>query len=492
MQQPFPYQLYWQVGLVSLLGGIGWKAGEEAVVLLLPWLVGADGASRQAALLLLLLAAGAIAVVLFGSRGPRSRRLTQLSNSSNSRNSSKSKAPAPASTHRLEAEFLSAGAERPFSAAVTARLEAHSLLASPSVTAEDFYAAVHGKCCESVIGTVQLPVGLVGPIRLNDSSSEQNVRFLPLATVEGALVASVNRGCKAMMMPGARVSACITGTVGMTRGPCIEAPSIEEARDWLADFTDPARLDHWRGIFDQSSPGGHVHLREIRGRQVGRLVFLRFRADCEAAMGMNMMSRGCEYFLSRALPPGTKYCLSGNFCTDKKPSAVNWLEGRGRSVVVEATIPTDVLSRVFKIRGEDVTAFCRFAQQKNLIGSAAAGSVGGFNAHVANTVAAAYLATGQDVAQVVDAAAALTQFDVDDDGGGLRATLTLPCIEVGFLGGGTGLPQQKHYLHVISRCRGPDELARCIGIAALGGEVSLMAALWNRGELVSAHARLNK
>ena len=207
-------------------------------------------------------------------------------------------------------------------------------------------------------------------------------------------------------------------------------------------------------------------------------------------MGMNMMSRGCEYFLSRVLPPDTRFCLSGNFCTDKKPSAVNWIEGRGLSVIAEASIPAEIMASVLKVK--DLPGFCRFVMQKNLIGSAAAGSLGGFNAHVANTVAAAYLATGQDIAQVVDAAAAMTLVDLEGDGAGIRASLTIPCLEVGFRGGGTCLPHQEHFLKRISGCANREEFAQVIAVGALGGELSLLAALYNQGELVEAHTTLNK
>jgi hydroxymethylglutaryl-CoA reductase (NADPH) len=146
------------------------------------------------------------------------------------------------------------------------------------------------------------------------------------------------------------------------------------------------------------------------------------------------------------------------------------------------------MSSVLKVN--DLPGFCKFALQKNLIGSAVAGSVGGFNGHVANTVAAAYLATGQDVAQVVDAAAAITLLEVDGDG--IRASLTVPCIEVGFRGGGTCLPHQSHYLKTVSGCSNLDEFAKIIAVGALGGEISLLSGLFNSGELVQSHEKLNK
>lgn len=156
-------------------------------------------------------------------------------------------------------------------------------------------------------------------------------------------------------------------------------------------------------------------------------------------------------------------------------------------MVVEARVRSQVLNAILKVNAPG--DFARFCRQKCLIGSAAAGSVGGFNAQVANVLAAVYLALGQDVAQVVDGAAALLSVECDE-GGSLVVSLTLPCLELGMIGGGTGLPLQKHYLEVTG-CEGVDELAVCIGVACLAGELSLLAALFNTGELVQAHSSLN-
>ncbi len=473
---------WWQIVVISLLSGLGWRLGGELME-------SEQGIKWMFSVIVVLLVSTGIFGIIGIPRVSNMGRIdTNVQNSHTSvhNNHTSVHTSTTTSTHRLEERFLSLEleSEEPFNEAVKARLAAYNLPACPEVTDELFYRSVYKKNCEAVIGKVQVPVGLVGPIKLPGGRE----RFLPLATVEGALVASVNRGCKALAL-ASKLSVVQSGVQGMTRGPCIEAESLEQARDWLADFCDSAKLPHWKMIFDQSSPGGHINLREISGRQVGRLVYLRFKAECGEAMGMNMMSRGCEYFLSRVLPPGTKYCLSGNYCTDKKPSAINWIEGRGRTVIVEVIIPPEVMSSVLKV--DDLNGFCKFAMQKNLIGSAVAGSVGGFNAHVANTVAAAYLATGQDVAQVVDASAAITLVEPCDNGG-IRVSLTIPCVEAGFRGGGTGLPLQQHFLKQISGCEGPDEFAQVITIGALGGEISLLAALFNQGELVQSHTELNK
>lgn len=372
---------------------------------------------------------------------------------------------------------------------------------------EDFYKAVYGKCCESVIGEVWLPVGVVGPIPLIRSTGSVRNVLVPLATVEGALVASVNRGCKALRRSfevDASNLSCIVSTDrrGITRGPSFRASSIEAAAEFLMVLHDPQRFKEWEIIFNSSSPGGHIKLLNLQGRQIGQYVYVRVRSDTSSAMGMNMISRGCSVLFDHIcnLPEFRDTIkmesISGNFCVDKKPAAINWIQGRGREVIVSGRIPREIIKEVFGI--DDLESLERLNLSKNIIGSAAAGSIGGFNAHVANVIAAIYLSTGQDVAQVVDASQSMTIFEYDRVEDQIIATLTMPCIEIGVRGGGTGLPHQQHYLKMIlgdekdfaSGSEMVDELARCIGLVSLAGELSLLASL-QAGTLVSSHFKLN-
>lgn len=188
--------------------------------------------------------------------------------------------------------------------------------------------------------------------------------------------------------------------------------------------------------------------------------------------------------------------LSGNFCTDKKPSAVNWLEGRGKSVVCEATIPGDIVTSVLKT---SVSALVSLNINKNLVGSAMAGSIGGFNAHASNVVTAIYLATGQDPAQNVESSNCLTQMEAVNNGKDLHISVSMPSIEVGTVGGGTHLPPQAACLDILG-IRGAsaqrpganaDMLARVVAGAVLAGELSLMSAL-AAGHLVRSHLKHNR
>ena len=411
--------------------------------------------------------------------------------------------------HLLESKLLEEGKDTdPFTRAVEERNEALGINPFSSLKKEEFYKSAYGKCCESVIGEVWLPVGVAGPIPLVGKDGVESARniYVPLATVEGALVASVNRGCKVLRRSFENDQSSLSCIVssdrkGITRGPSFRAISIESAAEFLKALHDPERFKEWRSIFDSSSPGGHVKLLELRGRQIGFLVYVRVRTETSEAMGMNMISRGCSVLFDYAcnLPEFEgkirMESMSGNFCVDKKPAAINWIQGRGREVIVSARIPREILKEVFGIN--DIESLEKLNYSKNIIGSAAAGSIGGFNAHVANVVAAIYLATGQDVAQVVDASQAMTLLEYDRVKDELVATLTMPCVEIGIRGGGTGLPHQQHFLQMIlgdsELTNGADlvdELARCIGLVSLAGELSLLASL-QAGTLVSSHFKLN-
>jgi hydroxymethylglutaryl-CoA reductase (NADPH) len=189
--------------------------------------------------------------------------------------------------------------------------------------------------------------------------------------------------------------------------------------------------------------------------------------------------------------------LSGNVCTDKKPSAVNWIDGRGKSVAVEVRIGPDVLSSVLKT---DAARIVDLNTRKNLVGSAMAGSVGGFNAHASNIVTAVFLATGQDAAQNVESSNCITLIEHDEAvPGGIIASVTMPSIEVGTVGGGTGLTAQNACLAMLgvngANAEHPganaEQLARCVAATVLAGELSLLAAL-TTDDLLSAHIKLNR
>ncbi|XP_063995343.1 3-hydroxy-3-methylglutaryl-coenzyme A reductase [Diachasmimorpha longicaudata] len=352
------------------------------------------------------------------------------------------------------------------------------------------YTKVLGSCCENVIGYVPVPVGIAGPLLVDGELIQ-----VPMATTEGCLVASTNRGSRALIKCG------VTSRVvadGMTRGPVVRFPNIvraSEAMVWMQDTTNFAEM---KRCFDETSR--FARLTRIHIRIAGRHLFIRFVAKTGDAMGMNMLSKGTEKSLQcvqRSFTDMEILSLSGNFCTDKKPAAVNWIEGRGKSVVCEAIVPADVVTSVLKT---SVHALVDVNINKNLIGSAVAGSVGGFNAHAANIVTAIYIATGQDPAQNVGSSNCMTLMEPwGEDGNDLYISCTMPSIEIGTIGGGTGLPAQSACLsmlgvlgaHESDPGENSSKLARIVCATVLAGELSLMAAL-TAGHLVKSHLRHNR
>jgi hydroxymethylglutaryl-CoA reductase (NADPH) len=283
-----------------------------------------------------------------------------------------------------------------------ATAETTSLLESSLLPYEHYdFDRVLGACCENVIGYMPLPVGVAGPIVIDGQSF-----FLPMATTEGVLVASTNRGCKAINAGGGAVTV-LTGD-GMTRGPCIAFETLERAgaaKVWL-DSEDGKRT--MTRAFNSTSR--FARLQSVKTALAGTYLYPRFKTTTGDAMGMNMISKGVEHALNvMAAEAGFEdmnvISVSGNFCTDKKPAAINWIDGRGKSVIAEAIIPADIVRSVLKT---DVDSMVELNQAKNLVGSAMAGSIGGFNAQAANIVTAIFLATGQDPAQNVESSNCIT------------------------------------------------------------------------------------
>ncbi|XP_061655711.1 3-hydroxy-3-methylglutaryl-coenzyme A reductase-like [Phyllopteryx taeniolatus] len=353
------------------------------------------------------------------------------------------------------------------------------------------YAKVMGTCCENVIGYVPVPVGVAGPLPLD------GVRFyVPMATTEGCLVASTNRGCRALSLSGGCHSRVLADS--MTRGPVVRLPSAcraAEVKAWLESVEGFAVI---KDAFDQTSR--FARLEKMLVGLAGRNLYIRFEAHTGDAMGMNMLSKGCEKALHRLRQQHADVVVlsvSGNFCTDKKSAAINWILGRGKCAVSEATVPAKVVREVLK---SSTAALVELNINKNLVGSAMAGSVGGFNAHAANIVAAIFIACGQDPAQTVGSANCITQMEATGPGGeDLYISCTMPSLEVGTVGGGTNLPPQQACLQMLgvqgTRPNQPGEnarqLARVVCASVLAGELSLMAAL-EAGHLVKSHMRHNR
>ena len=340
---------------------------------------------------------------------------------------------------------------------------------------------------ENMVGAIQVPMGVAGPLPV-DGGSASGEYYLPLATTEGALVASVNRGCAVVREAGGASARVLNA--GMTRAPVFRVADVAEAERVVA------WVEENRAVLADAAEAttSHGELLDIDPYVVGDNVFLRFRFDTKDAMGMNMVTiatrAACEMIEDET--EASLVALSGNLCTDKKPAAINAIEGRGRTVSADVTIPRAVVEDRLHTTPEAIAAV---NTRKNLIGSAKAGSFG-FNAHVANVVAATFLATGQDEAHAVEGANAITTVDAREDG--LYASVNLASLPVGTVGGGTTLPTQTEALDVLGLRGGgdppgsnADALAEVIAAGALCGELSLLGALASR-HLSSAHEELGR
>ncbi|KHN38850.1 3-hydroxy-3-methylglutaryl-coenzyme A reductase 3 [Glycine soja] len=340
------------------------------------------------------------------------------------------------------------------------------------------------------IGFVQIPVGVAGPLLLDGKEFT-----VPMATTEGCLVASTNRGCKAIYVSGGASSVLLRD--GMTRAPVVRFPSAQRAAQLKFFLEDPLNFDSLAVVFNKSSR--FARLQNIQCAIAGKNLYMRFRCSTGDAMGMNMVSKGVQNvldFLQSDFPDMDVIGISGNFCSDKKAAAVNWIEGRGKSVVCEAIIKEDVVKKVLKT---SVEAMVKLNMLKNLTGSAMAGALGGFNAHASNIVSAIYIATGQDPAQNVESSHCITMMEAINDGKDLHVSVTMPSIEVGTVGGGTQLASQSACLNLLG-VKGANKespgansrlLATIVAGSVLAGELSLMSAI-AAGQLVKSHMKYNR
>jgi hydroxymethylglutaryl-CoA reductase (NADPH) len=374
--------------------------------------------------------------------------------------------------------------------ATAARREYVSRTAKTSLDAIGSYAFDASRAesnIENLVGAIQIPVGVAGPVPVTGEVADGEF-YLPIATTEGGLVASVNRGCSTIRHAGG-ATARVTRS-GMTRAPVFTVEDIAAGQaltEWVQSNTDRLREA-------AEATTRHGELLSIDPYVVGDNVFLRFTYDTKDAMGMNMATiatnDACDVI--EAETDASLVALSGNLCTDKKPAAINAVEGRGHSVTADVRIPRSTVEERLDTTPEAIQAV---NTRKNLIGSAKAASLG-FNAQVANVVAATFLALGQDEAHVVEGSNAIVTAEARPEE--LYASVSLASLQVGTVGGGTDLPTQAEALEMLGFAGGgdppgtnADALAEVIAAGALAGELSLLASLAD-DTLASAHASLGR
>lgn len=335
----------------------------------------------------------------------------------------------------------------------------------------------------------QIPMKTVGPIRILFEEGVEEVS-VPLATYESPLWPSIARGAKvARATEGIRVHIVDDR---MTRSIALEGNA---AADVLAAST---RIPELRDEMDAAvtATSRFCRLLNIHSQVVGRLWYLRLEMATGDASGHNMVTLAADRLMQWLLEkfPALRYVsISGNFCTDKKVSAVNGILGRGKYVVTELTVPGELCRTLLRSTPE---AIARLHVRKNLIGTALAGGLRTANAHVANVLLAFYLATGQDAANIVEGSQSMVHAEVDGDA--LYFSLTLPNIIVGTVGNGKEIDFVRGNLAAMGCLpdgvpgRSSRRLAAICGAAALCGELSLLAAQTNPGELMRAHRTLER
>ncbi|MDR3205555.1 MAG: hydroxymethylglutaryl-CoA reductase (NADPH) [Candidatus Methanoplasma sp.] len=351
-----------------------------------------------------------------------------------------------------------------------------------SISKYCFSSETASKNIENMIGAVQIPLGFAGPLQISGDYADG--RFIvPMATTEGALVASVARGMSVINDGGGAKTRVFWDN--MTRAPVFRVRDIGHARevmDWIEGNFDSLAAS-------AASTTSHGRLVSVEPYPTGRNLFLRFLYDTGDAMGMNMATiateTACKVIEERT--GAVLVSVSGNMCSDKKAAAINMIKGRGKTVVAEALIPAEIVLRRL---GADTASIVETGYRKNMVGSAMAVTIGA-NAHAANMVAAVYIATGQDPAQVVGGSMTVTTIENVD--GDLYIAVRMPSVEVGTVGGGTRLPCQSEALRMIG-CLGDGgarKFSEIVAATVLAGELSTIAAQ-TAGHLGKAHSELGR
>ncbi len=344
----------------------------------------------------------------------------------------------------------------------------------------------------SAPSSTPIPLKWVGPVRITgDAVGGTEEVSVPLATYETPLWPSVGRGARVSMLVEDGIRAVVVDE-RMSRSILLEA---DDAATALAAWR---RIDGSREELQTvvATTSRFARLVDLHVQIVGDLLFVRFELTTGDASGHNMVTLAADRLMDHILAtvPGVRYgSISGNYCIDKKPSAVNGILGRGKNVVTEILIPRDIVERRLRTTAAGVETL---TVRKNQLGSLLAGSIRSANAPYANMLLGFYLATGQDAANIVEGSQGVTR--AEDRDGDLYFSCTLPNVIVGSVGNGKGLPEVEEALTRLGcrEDRAPGENGRRLAVLAaasvLCGELSLLAAQTNPGELMRSHVVLER
>jgi hydroxymethylglutaryl-CoA reductase (NADPH) len=333
---------------------------------------------------------------------------------------------------------------------------------------------------ENLIGFARLPVGVLGPLRINGLHAHGDF-YVPLATTEGAMIASYHRGAYLISQSGGAVAMCLAESI--TRTPCLHFHDVRESARFLAWLV--GRTDGFQAIVDQTSR--HCEFQDMHMAVNGKEVHLIFEFTTGDAAGQNMITVATEAICRRMIEESPikplDWLLEGNLSGDKKATMIAFTSTRGKMVVAETIIPQRLVRRILHV------APARLVQTANvsLRGGVQSGSIGA-QGHYANALAALFLACGQDVACVAESSVGMTTMDLTPTGD-LYVSVNLPNLMVGTVGGGTHLPTARECLAMLG-CRGEGtarKFAEICAVTAMAGEISIMGAM-AAGEFGKAHA----
>lgn len=332
---------------------------------------------------------------------------------------------------------------------------------------------------ENYIGLTQIPTGVIGPLRVNGLHAQGDF-YVPLATTEGTLVASYNRGARTISMSGGVTTICLYERV--SRAPGFVFNDMLEACRFITWCVD--HFEKMQEVASQTT--SHGKLENMNTTLTGNLVFLNLEYSTGDASGQNMVTIAseavCQFILDQCPVKPRHFFIESNMSGDKKATALSYLSVRGKKVTAEAIIPRNILKRYLHTTPEMMMEYWKMS----FVGGVQSGSLG-VHGHIANGLAAIFLSCGQDVACVSEASVGITRFDLDDNGD-FYISVTLPNLIVGTVGGGTGLPTQNECLSLIG-CQGTGKARKFAEICAatvLAGELSITGAL-AAGHFAKAH-----
>ncbi len=337
---------------------------------------------------------------------------------------------------------------------------------------------------ENYIGMTQVPTGIAGPLAINGSVAKGEF-YIPLATTEGALVASYSRGIKACRMSGKITSVCISE--GVQRSPYFKFGDMKGMLQFVSWIQ--GKLEIFQIITEQHS--NYAKLKNLKTNIEGNSVILIFEFTTGDAAGQNMVticaSEICKYILKETPVQPVAWFIESNYSGDKKATALSFTSVRGKKVSAEMVLPKTIVHKVLKTSPEAIVEYW----QASTLGVVQSGSLGA-QGHFANGLTALFLATGQDVACISEAAVGITRMELTGPGD-LYISVTLPALIVGTVGGGTHLPTQQECLRLMG-CLGSGKAKKFAEICAalvLAGELSIAAAM-SAHHFADAHQKLGR